>query len=162
MPHTQQELDDAMRVVESAISRCEKIQPKFQPGTAQHALLKNRLRALRTAQRLLSGEAGGIPKEELEAALPPFASILRKTEAKEAPCGLPGVQTLLPHHPGDGAGERSAGTGGRLNTASTVSGIAGLTISRPSCTIDARGKQTVAWAGRKAVHEESPGSTGQG
>lgn len=98
MPHTQQELDDAMRVVESAISRCEKIQPKFQPGTAQHSLLKNRLRALRTAQRLLSGEAGGIPKEELEAALPPAASILRKTEAarRKHPADSPAYKRFSP------------------------------------------------------------------
>ena len=37
-----------------------------------------------------------------------------------------------------------------------------LTSGEKSCKIVARGKQTVAWAGRKAVHEESPGSTGQG
>lgn len=98
MAYTQQELDDPMQAVKSAIARCEKIQPKFQPGTAQHSLLKNRLRALRAAQRLLSGEGEDIPVEDLEAALPPIASILHKTETarRKHPEGSVTYQRLSP------------------------------------------------------------------
>lgn len=80
-PYTQQELDAAAQVVESAIRRCEKIWPKFQAGTAQYTLLKNRLRDLYTAQWLLSGRSENVPAEDLRAALTPICSIRRKTEA---------------------------------------------------------------------------------
>ena len=76
------EREEALRVVSSAIGRCEKIQPKFQMGTPQHSLLKNRLQALRLAQVLLEGGgAETYSREELQAALPPIHSILHKTRA---------------------------------------------------------------------------------
>lgn len=79
--YTQADLEAAARVVRSAAARCEKIRPKFQDGTAQHSLLRNRLRALYTAEKLLNGGTADIPAEELRAALPPICSILHKTEA---------------------------------------------------------------------------------
>ena len=79
----------ALKEVTSIITRCERVQPKFAPGTAQHTLLKNRIQALRIAAALL-GEtgAGGYPAQELSAALAPLASIARKctkAQAKYAP-----------------------------------------------------------------------------
>lgn len=98
MAYTQQELDDSMQAVKSAITRCERIQPKFHPGTAQYSLLKNRLSALRVAQRLLSGAGGEIQREDLEAALPPIASTLYKTETarRKHPEGSMTYQRLSP------------------------------------------------------------------
>ena len=55
----------------------EKFLPKFEAGTSQHSLLKNRIQALYTARKLISGES--VPtKEELEFALPRIESIIHK------------------------------------------------------------------------------------
>lgn len=86
---SQQTQAAALKEVTSIITRCERVQPKFAPGTAQHTLLKNRIQALRIAAALL-GEtgAGGYPAQELSAALEPLASIVRKctkAQAKYAP-----------------------------------------------------------------------------
>ena len=55
----------------------EKFLPKFPEGTAQHSLLKNRIRALQTARELISGE-GRPSREELEFALPRIESMIHK------------------------------------------------------------------------------------
>ena len=55
----------------------EKFLPKFQEGTSQHSLLKNRIRALQTARELISGE-GRPSREELEFALPKIESMIHK------------------------------------------------------------------------------------
>lgn len=70
----------ALPVVQTLIACCEKFQPKFAPGTAQHTLLVNRISALRLAQSLLSGTAGVHARRELERALPPIRSIAAKCE----------------------------------------------------------------------------------
>lgn len=69
----------ALEVVSSLIVRCRRIQPKFPAGSAQHTLLKNRVHALTVAKGLLEG-TGRYSPEELEAALPPITSIIRKCE----------------------------------------------------------------------------------
>ncbi len=72
---------EALRQVESVIRRCGKIQPKFEPGTAQHTLLQNRVRAMQIAQSLLAeGHADAWTDAELLAALEPVASVIRKCE----------------------------------------------------------------------------------
>ena len=49
----QQSLQDALWEVQSIERRCEKVQGKFPPESSQGSLLKNRLRAIRVAERLL-------------------------------------------------------------------------------------------------------------
>ena len=44
--YTSEELEEALQIVSSVISRCEKTQPKFVEGTSQHTLLKNRIKAM--------------------------------------------------------------------------------------------------------------------
>ena len=44
------ELQDALRALASMTSRTEAAQAAFIPGTSQHSLLRNRLRALRLAE----------------------------------------------------------------------------------------------------------------
>lgn len=56
----------------------EKFLPKFPEETAQYSLLRNRIRALRTARELISEERRPV-REELEFALPRIESIIRKT-----------------------------------------------------------------------------------
>jgi hypothetical protein len=52
-------LQEALRAFASMISRTEKSQAKFSPGTSQHTLQRNRLKALRIAEALIKVELGG-------------------------------------------------------------------------------------------------------
>ncbi len=79
---TREELDEALRIVTSAIGRCEKMQPKFSEDTSQDTLLKNRLKALHISKSLLTDESAidRFSKEELVEALRPISSIVSKCE----------------------------------------------------------------------------------
>jgi hypothetical protein len=57
-PHrfTRDDLQDALRALASMISKAEKAQVKFTPGTSQHTLQRNRLKALRIAEALVAVE----------------------------------------------------------------------------------------------------------
>lgn len=80
--YTRQELAEALWVVTSTISNCEKMQPKFAEGTSQHTLLKNRIKALYISKSLITGQdvMDKYTKEELIKALPPVSSIISKCE----------------------------------------------------------------------------------
>jgi hypothetical protein len=75
-------LAEALRVVSSTISKCEKIQLKFAEGTSQHTLLKNRIIALYISKSLITDEnvMDKYKKEELIEALRPISSIISKCE----------------------------------------------------------------------------------
>ena len=78
---TGQERIGALKIVTSVIVRCERVQPKFAPGTSQHTLLKNRIQAMKIAQVLLDGcGAAQYSIQESSAALEPLASVIRKCE----------------------------------------------------------------------------------
>ena len=83
---SKEELREALQIVTSAISRCEKAQPKFAEGSSPHSLLKNRIKALAIAQSLIT-EKSVTEKytiEELTEALRPVASIISKcTKAQQ-------------------------------------------------------------------------------
>jgi len=49
----QETLTQALRSINSLLEKCEKVQRKFQAGTSQHTLLKNRISALRIASALI-------------------------------------------------------------------------------------------------------------
>ena len=53
---TRNELQAALRELASMIDRSEQAQAKFPPGTSQHTLQRNRLRALRMAAALTRAE----------------------------------------------------------------------------------------------------------
>lgn len=53
---TQEELKEALRAIESTISKCEKVQPKLKQGTSQHTLLIRRIKALYIASALITRE----------------------------------------------------------------------------------------------------------
>lgn len=80
--YSKEELEEALHIVTSAISRCEKTQPKFVEGTSQHTLLKNRIKALYISKSLITGEnvMDNYTKVELTEALPPLSSIISKCE----------------------------------------------------------------------------------
>jgi hypothetical protein len=80
--YTREELIDALRVVSSVISKCEKMQLKFAEGTSQHTLLKNRIKAMYISKSLISDEnvMDKYTKEELIEALRPVSSVISKCE----------------------------------------------------------------------------------
>ena len=80
--YTNEELADALQVVDSTIIKCEKMQLKFQEGTSQYTLLKNRIKAMYISKLLISGEndKSKYTNEELTEALRPVASIISKCE----------------------------------------------------------------------------------
>lgn len=80
--YTREELEEALQIVSSVISRCEKTYPKFAVGTSQHTLLKNRIKAMYISKSLITGEnvENRYTKEELTEALRPVSSIISKCE----------------------------------------------------------------------------------
>lgn len=54
--YTKEELQEALRAIESTISKCEKVQPKLKPGTSQHTLLVRRIKALQISSALIKRE----------------------------------------------------------------------------------------------------------
>ncbi|MFT3894499.1 MAG: hypothetical protein QM730_22955 [Anaerolineales bacterium] len=50
------DLEEALRALASMISKTEKAEAKFTPGTSQYALQRNRLKALRIAEALIKME----------------------------------------------------------------------------------------------------------
>lgn len=54
---TADELEAALRALDSMIERTEKAGAKFEPGTSQHSLSRNRLEALRVARAFVSARS---------------------------------------------------------------------------------------------------------
>lgn len=48
------ELSEALRAINSLLSKCEKVREKLAPGTSQYTLLKNRINALHISSFLIS------------------------------------------------------------------------------------------------------------
>lgn len=80
--YSEEELEEALQIIASTISRCEKIHPKFIAGTSQHTLLKNRIRSLYISKSFIIHDEtlNRYTKEELTEALNPIASIINKCE----------------------------------------------------------------------------------
>lgn len=80
--YTKEELGEALRVVSSTISKCEKMQLKFAEGTSHHTLLKNRIKAMYISKALITNEdvRDNYTKEELIEALRPVSSVISKCE----------------------------------------------------------------------------------
>ncbi len=84
--YTKEELTEALGVVSSTISKCEKMQPKFAEGTSQHTLLKNRIKAMYISKSLITDEnvIDKYTKEELIEALRPVSSVISKCEKAQS------------------------------------------------------------------------------
>lgn len=69
--HSQKELDSALQLISSTISKCEKMQLKFVEGTSQYSLLKNRIKALYISKVLIEDDSniGMYTQPDLEKAL---------------------------------------------------------------------------------------------
>jgi len=56
--YVEEDLEEALQVISSAISRIEKVKPKFAVGTPQHTLAVRRVRAFNIALALIKRELG--------------------------------------------------------------------------------------------------------
>lgn len=54
--YIREELAEALQVVSSTISNCEKMQPKFAEGTVHHTRLKNIIKAMYISRALITDE----------------------------------------------------------------------------------------------------------
>lgn len=61
---TRDELEEALRALDSLIGKCEKVQLKLREGTSQHTLTKNRLKAFYIAKALITKTLTEIPPKE--------------------------------------------------------------------------------------------------
>jgi len=84
--YTHDELQNALKIISSTISNCEKLHPKFPEGTSQHSLLVNRIKALNISKSLIENDSSiqTYTRAELENALPPVISIIHKTEKAQS------------------------------------------------------------------------------
>jgi hypothetical protein len=57
MEFGKEDLEKARSIISTTITNCEKAQIKFSEGTAQHSLLKNRIKALSISKSLLLGDS---------------------------------------------------------------------------------------------------------
>ncbi len=80
--YTKEDLEEALLIISSIISRCEKAQPKFAEGTSHHTLLTNRINAMYVSKSLITDGNGRdkYTKDELVEALRPIYSVISKCE----------------------------------------------------------------------------------
>ena len=60
---TKENLEDALRAITSLIGKCEKVEERLTPGTAQHTLIKNRLKAFYVSVSLITKALEGVSNE---------------------------------------------------------------------------------------------------
>ncbi|MGL4654902.1 MAG: hypothetical protein ACRCWM_03300 [Sarcina sp.] len=78
---TDQEIENTIKMLNSLILNCEKIQPKLKVGSPQLSLNKNRIEALYIAVELIKKEKYDYEKEYLQKALVQITSILNKSKS---------------------------------------------------------------------------------
>ena len=81
------ELREAFRPIASLIGKSEKAQRKLAPGSWQHAMLRDNLKALRIASELMNlqaDDADRVARGDLQEALRALASMENKTEKAQA------------------------------------------------------------------------------
>jgi len=84
---TTHESQEVMRPILSLIGKSEKACRKLTPGTWQHTMLQENLRALHIAVAMMNGKAGAaddITREELQSALRALAAMIDKSAKAQA------------------------------------------------------------------------------
>ena len=85
--YTTDELQEALRPIASLISKSEKAQQKLAPGTWQHTMLRDNLKALHIASALMNKETDdtkSFTPDDLQEALRAFASMISRTDKAQA------------------------------------------------------------------------------
>ena len=92
--YTRDELLEALRPIASLLSKSEKAQQKLSPGTWQHTMLGDNIKALHISLALMSKDVQGesaFTAEDLKEALGAVASMIDRTEKSQGkfPPGSP-------------------------------------------------------------------------
>lgn len=85
--YTSDELREALRPIASLIDKSEKAQQKLVPGTWQHSMLRDNLKALHAASALMGDDPRGarhLTPDDLQEALGALASMIVRTEKAQA------------------------------------------------------------------------------
>ncbi len=80
--YTRTEVQEALRPIGSLINKSEKAQQKLTPGTWQHTMLGDSLKALHIARALMTDESGAadsFTSDDLREALGTLASLIGRT-----------------------------------------------------------------------------------
>jgi hypothetical protein len=80
---TKDELEEILRPIASLISKSEKAQQKVAPGTWQHTMLRDNLKALHIVSKLMNketSETDNLTREDQQEALRALASMISRTE----------------------------------------------------------------------------------
>jgi hypothetical protein len=80
---THDDIRDALRPIASLISKSEKARTRLTPGTWQHTMLGENLKALRVASAMMDEEIGDTndcAPDDLKEALRAFESMINRTE----------------------------------------------------------------------------------
>lgn len=77
--YTIQQINDTLKLIESTIINCERVQPKLKPGSPQLSLSKNRIKALNISKSLILNEDVKYTEDELEKAIVQVTSIKNKS-----------------------------------------------------------------------------------
>ena len=104
------ELRDARRPIASLISKSDKAQQKLTPGTWQHSMLRDNLKALRIASALMNDEtyhADDLARDDLHAALRAFASMVSRVEVTLGEV----ITRYFPAHAADESAQGAANRG---------------------------------------------------
>jgi hypothetical protein len=87
------DLQEILRPIESLISKSEKAQQKLTPGTWQHSMLRDNLKALHIAYRLMNkegNETNDFTRIDLQDALKTLDALISKVEKNQSKF-LPGT-----------------------------------------------------------------------
>ncbi|WP_455539216.1 hypothetical protein [Terrisporobacter sp.] len=76
---TEQQIKEILKLIESTITNCERIQPKLKEGSPSLSLNKNRIKALYISKDLLMNKENQYTKDELEKAIIQINSIKNKS-----------------------------------------------------------------------------------
>lgn len=76
---TEQQIKDTLKIIESTIVNCEKVQPKLKEGSPSLSLSKNRIKAIYISKSLLMNQENQYSNEELERAVVQITSIKNKS-----------------------------------------------------------------------------------
>lgn len=81
--YTKDEIEKALRPIASLIGKSEKAQQKLAPGTWQHTMLRDNLKALHIASVLMNGETDDLVSlvpDDLKEALRALDSMIKRSE----------------------------------------------------------------------------------
>lgn len=77
--HTEKQIQDTLKIIESSIVNCEKVRLKLKEGSSSFSLNTNRIKALYISKALLTNQDNDYSKKELEEAVIQITSIKNKS-----------------------------------------------------------------------------------